>query len=251
MFKNLEIRVLICKKDLEMGLNMVNSIRKHIQFENIPIYFHDDGSLDDECKNILLNIENCFIVNKDYADANIIDYIKGYTNCEKYRLEKSRMSLWHKIKLFDFYFLSNSKNILCIDTDILFINKPKEIIELIETSKAFYFPDFQNSYSFSKNSKLNTLDKVNTGIFYIPNKEYFDIDCIEVALNELYTTGITNVNWIEQSAYSYMFHKNEKYIRLNDEKYQIPTSYNNVSENIEALHFVGHPPIRRLYNGFL
>ena len=86
---------------------------------------------------------------------------------------------------------------------------------------------------------------------FIPNKEYFDIDCIEVALNELYTTGITNVNWIEQSAYSYMFHKNEKYIRLNDEKYQIPTSYNNVSENIEALHFVGHPPIRRLYNGFL
>lgn len=251
MFNNLEIRVLICKKDMQMSLNMVESLRKYNEFKTIPIYFHDDGSLDIKCKSNLLNIENSYIVDKNVADIKIIDYITGYKNCEKYRVENTRISLWHKIKLFDFYFLSKSKNILCIDSDILFLNQPKTIIELINKSIPFYFPDLQNSYSFSKNSKIDTLDNVNTGIFYIPNEKYFDINCIEFALNDLFTIGMTERNWIEQSAYAHMFYKNGSYIRLDGERYQIPTPYNTVSENIEALHFVGHSPIRKLYGGFL
>jgi len=251
MFTDLEIRILVCKKDVEMGLNMVKSLKKYDTFKFVPIYFHDDGSLTDECKTNLLKIKNSFVIDKNDADITIIDYIKGYKNCEKYRLENARMNLWHKIKLFDFYFLSKSKNILCIDSDILFLNEPKTIIELINKSIPFYFPDFQNSYSFSKISKIDVLNNVNTGIFYIPNEKYFDINCIEFALNDLFTIGITERNWIEQSAYAHMFYQNGKYIKLNEEKYQIPTPYDNVSENIEALHFVGHPPIRKLYNDFI
>jgi len=251
MFNDLEIRILICKRDIEMGLNMVKSLRRYEAFKKIPIYFHDDGSLNNDCKNILLNIGNSYIVDKIYADNTILEFINEYKSCTKYRFENIRIFNNTKMKLFDFYFLSNNKNILCIDSDILFLTEPKNIIELINQSTPFYFPDFQNSYSFCKDTKASVLDNVNVGIFYIPSKEYYNINSIEFALNDLFTIGITNGDWIEQSAWSHMFYKNGQYIKLNTKKYQIPTPYDNVSENIEALHFVGHPPIRKLYNDFI
>lgn len=251
MFTNLEIRVLICNRDVDMGLNMVKSLRRYNQFNNIPIYFHNDGSLDVESKHSLLEIENSFIVDREYADEIVKNYIHQYKSCHKYRFDNIRIFNNTKIKLFDFHLLSKSKNILCIDSDVLIINEPIEIIKLIENSTPFYFPDFQNSYSFCKTTKANVLDNVNVGIFYIPSNEYYDINAIEYALNDLFTIGITNGGWIEQSAWSHMFYKNGNYISLNKEKYQIPNPYDKTSDNIEALHFVGHPPIRRLYDDFL
>ena len=153
MFDNLEIRTLICKKDIEMGLNMVKSLRKYDRFDNVPIYFHDDGSLSIESKNTLLEIGAAHIVERDYADTNILEVLKNQKNCLKYRFDNGRLFNNTKMKLFDFYHISETKNILCIDSDILFLDEPKNMIELIDQSKPFYFPDFQNSYCFKKNKK--------------------------------------------------------------------------------------------------
>jgi hypothetical protein len=251
MFLDLEIRVLVCKKDIQMCLNMINSLRRYEEFRYIPIFFHDDGSLDNESKNILIQIGNSHIIEKEYADNKILEFISDYKSCKRYRFEKNKLFNLTKMKLFDFHLLSESKNILCIDSDILFMNKPKAIIDLINTSTPFYFPDFQNSYSFCKSTKANTLEKVNVGIFYIPSDQHYNIESIEFALNDLFTIGMVNGDWIEQSAWSHMFYKNGSYIRLNDLKYQIPNPYNNTSEDVVCLHFVGHPPIRNLYKRYL
>lgn len=251
MFSNLEIRILVCKKDIEMSLNMVNSLRKYHEFKNIPIFFHNDGSLDTECKTILNKLGNTFIIEKNYADTKILEYIGDYTSCKRYRFEINKLFNPTKMKLFDLFFLSETKNILCIDSDILFINKPKNIINLINQSIPFYFPDFQNAYSFCKTTKANTLEKVNVGIFYIPSESYYDINSIEFALNDLFTIGMTNGNWIEQSAWSHMYYENGAYVSLDNTKNQIPNPYGDVPTNVESLHFVSHPPIRRLYNDFL
>lgn len=251
MFSNLEIRILVCKQDIEMCLNMVNSLRKYDEFKSIPIFFHSDGSLDYDSINLLNRLENTSIIEKEYADNKILEYIDDYKSCKRYRFEKNRLFNLTKMKLFDFYFLSESKNILCIDSDILFLNEPKLIIDLINNSTPFYFPDFQNAYSFCKSSKVNVLEKVNVGIFYIPSKQHYHIDAIEFALNDLFTLGMTNGNWIEQSAWSHMFYTNGSYVKLDDTKYQIPNPYGDTPLDVESLHFVGHPPIRRMYNHFL
>lgn len=248
MFLDLEIRVLVGKRDIEMCLNMINSLRKYDEFKQIPIFFHSDGSLD--AKNII-GLDKTFIVEKDYADSKILEYISGYKSCKRYRFENNKLFNLTKMKLFDFYFLSNTKNILCIDSDILFMNKPEIIINLINKSIPFYFPDFQNAYSFCKSSDVNVLEKVNVGIFYIPSEKHYDIDSIEFALNDLFMNGMTNGDWIEQSAWSHMFYKIGSYIRLDDKKYQIPNPYNTTLIDVESLHFVGHPPIRKLYQNFL
>ena len=62
---------------------------------------------------------------------------------------------------------------------------------------------------------------------------------------------MTNGDWIEQSVWSHMYYKDGNYIKLDEKIYQIPTPYKDIDLNVEALHFVGHPPIRELYNGFL
>ena len=251
MFTDLEIRVLICKRDVGMGLNMAQSLRRYNQFKSIPIYFHNDGSLEDDDKNTLLELGNCSIIDRIYADEVVLNFLESYKNCKKYRFDDIRIFNNTKMKLFDFSILSQTSNILCIDSDILFINEPTNIIELINKSVPFYFPDFQNSYSFSKSSKAKVLDKVNVGIFYIPSKSYYNIDEIEFALNDLFTIGITNGGWIEQSAWSHMFYKDGRYISLNNKLYQIPNPYEPLSFDVECLHFVGHPPIRELYDDFL
>jgi len=252
MFKNLEIRVLICKRDIIMGLNMVKSLRRYPTFKSIPVFFHNDGSLDDESKNILLSIDNSYIVDRGYADTNILDLLNDYSNCKKYRFEPIRIFDNTKLKLFDFYLLSESKNILCIDCDVLFLNQPSIMVELIHKSIPFYFPDFQNSYSFCKTTQANVLEKVNTGIVYIPSKEYYNIDSIEFALNDLFSIGISiNPHWIEQSAYAHMFYKHGRYVSLDEEKYKIPRPDITIPVDVESLHFVGHPPIRRMYDDFL
>lgn len=251
MFTDLEIRVLTCKRDVEMTLNMVNSLRRYTPFKTIPIYFHNDGSLDDESKTILLNIENSHLIDRGIADETILECIKNYPNCKRYRFDNVRIFNNTKMKLFDFYFLSNTKNILCIDTDILFLNEPETIINLINTSTPFYFPDFQNAYSFTKSSKVKVLDKVNVGIFYIPSTKNYNIDSIEFALNDLFTIGITNGDWIEQSAWSHMFYVDGNYVKLDERKYQIPSPYYPIPLYVESLHFVGHPPIRKIYDDFL
>ncbi len=251
MFSNLEIRVLVCKRDIEMCLNMVNSLRCYDEFKDIPIFFHSDGSLDTKSEDVLIHLGNIHIISKEYADSKILQYLNEYKSCKRYRFETNKLFNLTKMKLFDFHFLSETKNILCIDSDVLFINKPEQIISLIHNSTPFYFPDFQNAYSFCKTSKVDVLDKVNVGIFYIPSETHYHIDFIEVALNDLFTLGMTNGDWIEQSAWSHMYYKDNTYIRLDDTKYQIPNPYDLVTYDIEALHFVGHPPIRELYSGFL
>lgn len=251
MFDNLEIRILICKRDIELGFNMINSLRKYDEFKLIPIYLHDDGTLDIESKNRLSNIENIHIIGKDYADNKVLDYLTDYKSCKRYRFENNKLFNPTRMKLFDFHFLSNTKNILCIDSDVLFINKPEIIIDLITKSIPFYFPDFQNSYSFCKSTKVNVLQNVNVGIFYIPSENHYNINAIEFALNDLFTIGMTNGGWIEQSAWSHMFYVDGRYIKLNEEKYQIPNPYGIVPSDVQSLHFVGHPPIRRMYDDFL
>ncbi len=251
MFSNLEIRILVCKRDIQMCLNMINSLQKYDEFKDIPIFFHNDGSLDTESKNTLIELGNTYIIEKEYADGKILEYIDDYTSSKRYRFEKNKLFNLTKMKLFDFFFLSKSKNILCIDSDVLFINKPDTIIDLINTSTPFYFPDFQNSYSFCKSTKTKTLEKVNVGIFYIPSEIHYNINSIEFALNDLFTIGMTNGDWIEQSAWSHMYYNDGCYVSLDDVKYQIPNPYNPTPDDIEALHFVGHPPIRGMYDGFL
>lgn len=250
---NLEIHILVCKRDLILAINNIKSFRKYEELSLIPIVFHDDGSLDENSIQLLNTLNNITIIPRDVADKEIYQHIKNYPNAKQYRLGNSNINLWHKIKLFDFFYFSKTKNILCLDSDLLFFKKPNEILNYVNSKTPFYFPDIQSSYCFNEpKNEISVLPNVNTGIIYIPSKEFYNIEHIEFALNNLIRNNINYFpSWIEQSAFSHMFFKMGHYKCLNIDLYRIPY-FQPINVNVvEGLHFVSYPAVRKIYDDYL
>lgn len=253
MLNNLEIHTLICNKDIYLALNNFKTLQKHQEFKNVEVYLHDDGSLTNSDKILLKEIKNSIIIDRKWADNEIKKYLINHPKCLDYRLGDNGIYLWHKLKTFDYFYFSKTKNILCLDTDLLFIRKPENVISLINNNTPFYFPDIQNSYSFNEpKNEIPVLNNVNTGLIYIPSENFYNIDDLEFALNNLIKNGINYFpSWIEQSAFAHMFYKNKNYISLNINKYRIPYFQNIDIDNVECLHFVSYPAVRDLYPKYL
>jgi GR25 family glycosyltransferase involved in LPS biosynthesis len=254
LFKDLEIHILICNKDFAMGMESIQSLLAFNEFKNVKIYYHDDGSLSPVQTQILKD-QNFNVFNKDEVFDTIQNKIKQYEFCSKYRCMNKPYSFWHKIKLFDYFLLSKTKRILGLDTDILFMNKPENIIKLIKERKSFYMPDCSSSYCF--NGIVNThlegvLYNVNTGIMYIDNESDYDINLIEEGLRHIIINDVNYFpSWIEQSAFAYMFSKLKKYTCLNINNYKFPYFHSFDVNAIEALHFVSYPPCRDMWKQYV
>lgn len=253
-YKEIEIHCLICKRDLLLAINNFKSLCKFEEFSQMPIYFHDDGSLNVDEKEILKNnVPNSTFIDRKWADAEIEKYLENHPNCKRYRLDGNHINLWHKIKSFDYFFFSKTKKVLGMDTDLLFLQKPQSVIDYINTDTPFYFPDIQSAYCFNEpKTEIPVVERVNTGLIYFPSPEYYNLDDLENALGNLTRNGINYFpSWIEQSAFAHMFYKNGKYKSLNVEKYRIPYFQPVDIKNTECLHFVSFPAVRETYDGYL
>ena len=253
IFEGLEIHSLICNRDVVLALNNFKSLQKYEEFKNTPIYLHDDGSLTDMDKSLLLDIDNIIFIDRKWADKEIEQYIKDYPNCMSYRLGASKINLWHKIKSFDYFFFSKTKRVLGLDTDLLFMRKPQDVIDYITSDTPFYFPDVQSSYSFNEpKNEVPVYKNVNTGLIYIPSEKYYNLDDLEFALSNLVRDNINYFpSWIEQSAFAHMFYKNGEYVSLSVDKYRIPYFQPVDIELVECLHFVSYPAVRDTYQEYM
>jgi len=252
-FEGLEIHTLICKRDILMAINNFKSLQKFEEFKSLPVYLHDDGSLTDSDIELLSDIKNTIVIKRVDADKEIKQYIKDYPNCVSYRLGNNPINLWHKIKTFDYFFFSKSKKILGMDTDLLFMKRPENLINLINTNTPFYFPDCQSSYCFNEpKSEILVPEKVNTGLIYIPSEDFYNINSLEFALTNLVGKGVNYFpSWIEQSAYAHMFLSDGRYVPLDEEKHRIPYFQNVNISKVECLHFVSYPAVRDTYKSYL
>lgn len=253
ILNDIEIHMLICKKDMLLAINNLNSLQKHDEFKQMIIYLHDDGSLDNaDCETLVETVPNVIIIRREDADIRIVEYINMYPNCAEYRLGKNEINLWHKIKLFDYYYFSKTKKIFGLDTDLLFMKKPEEIINLMIEGTPFYFPDVQSAYCFNEpKEEVTVLDRVNTGVIYIPSEDYYKISDIENALKNLVGKGVNYFpSWIEQSAFAHMFYCDGRYKMLDDKKYTIPYFSSVDIKTIECLHFVSYPAVRDTYKTY-
>jgi hypothetical protein len=252
-FEELEIHTLICNRDVLLAINNFKSLQRFDEFKNVPVYLHDDGSLTKSDISLLDNIKNVILIDRKEADKEIEQYIKNYPNCMSYRLGKNPINLWHKIKTFDYYYFSKSKKILGLDTDLLFMKKPENIINLINSNTPFYFPDVQSSYCFNEpKDEIPVFKSVNTGLIYIPSPDYYNIESLEFALTNLVGKGVNYFpSWIEQSAFAHMFYNDGRYVSLGLNEYRIPYFQSVDIKKIECLHFVSYPPVRELYKTYI
>lgn len=128
---DVEIRVLCQKKDLWM---LVWSLRSFLFYSQIQphIFVHDDGSLDQESAKLLeAKFPGLMVITQKMADefiaaqSNISDQVRGFRNNG------------HKLiyKLVDIFLMSQAEKVIVLDSDILFFNKPTELIEFINKTR--------------------------------------------------------------------------------------------------------------------
>jgi hypothetical protein len=96
-------------------------------YADIAVYVHDDGSLRDEDKALIrAHVPGARIIDRRWADQEFADKVDDEF------LMKVRRSYTSYLKLFDPTLVSTNKRIIIVDTDVLFLNPPEQIIAWAE-----------------------------------------------------------------------------------------------------------------------
>lgn len=123
-----EIHVLCQKSDIWM---MAWSLYSFLYFSGLKpsaVIIHDDGSLEDTDMNTLMSkFSNLRVMSRSDADNKVAGLLNN-EKARRYRKEGHSLIL----KLVDIFVLSSAPKVMILDSDVLFFNKPEEIIKFIK-----------------------------------------------------------------------------------------------------------------------
>lgn len=179
------IHTVTCKRDMYMTLFSLKSLLRYE--DNVSVVLHGDDSLDEECADIFRkHIPGCVIWFYEDAKNEIkSSYPELYELRQKmrdrYRLDgeyiKQRRA-W-ALKLFDTHIFAPTDRIIMLDSDILFLQRPDQLIEWIndENAPAFYtVPEKPNLKIAEKAFRrvfpnVPVFDRFNSGLIGFSNKK--------------------------------------------------------------------------------
>lgn len=199
--KPLEVHMLVGNRTWLMALWAAKSFQWATGFL-WDFVFQDDGSLRQVQIEELKRMFPAAVVRaKAEADAEMEWKLAGRPACLNAR-SKHVMFL----KMFDPYFHSSRDRYLLLDSDVLFFQKPQEILDWSEDKNpGFLFdPDVKDSYSIPANELeaffgVNILRRANAGLALIP-RAGVDLDVVEEYLVRFEQQSVHNL-WLEQTAY--------------------------------------------------
>jgi hypothetical protein len=178
-----------------------------------PVVIHDDGTLPEDARATLLSLfHGARFIRRDEADDRMNRLLRAYPFCHEYRGTHPLA-----LKIFDVPFFAESDRFLVIDSDVLFFNHPREIVEWANapaTNKECWFnEDVQESSLITAAEAREELDvklwaRVNSGLAAI-YKPVIDLDFCDRALA---TTSILRGHlWrVEQTLFALCASRNNK-----------------------------------------
>jgi hypothetical protein len=145
------------------------------------VYWHDDGSLTSTTRDALTQ---CFpglhIISRVDADARMASQLANRPHCEAYR---SKLPLG--LKVFDVPYLGDTERFILLDTDLLFFERPKAILEWVDSGDdscwfnedvaepaAIAYADATSRYG------IELWHRVNSGLCLL-TRNAFDFDLFE------------------------------------------------------------------------
>jgi lipopolysaccharide biosynthesis glycosyltransferase len=181
---------------------------------NIPVNVFDDGTLtdNDELK-IKIHIKNVRVRRRKQNEPKILKILKKYKYCLKYRKEKFKDRFY--VKLFDPFLLTDYKKIIYLDYDIIFLNKPKEIITWLKSQKKYgmYATTHRNKIlneGFSSTKEWEVIERMfadkvcrgfpvdfSSGILFL-HKDSYKLKRINEILKYIYRVGLEDTWTPEQ-----------------------------------------------------
>lgn len=221
---NLSIHILACQRDFVMLLWSLNSFFTFFSYP-YQLFIHNDGTLTNKQIITLKKIfPNVIIV----APTELLN--NHSQTLEKYPIIKDFLTVHPEYylmkKLIDPYFISDKKNILVIDSDLLWFQNPLELLgslkKNLDNSLMMWSP-LPGPVYFKNNSSLSEdLSHYNSGIV-LYKKENFDLNILSAYLSQVDTDRPDNFQFIEEGGFATCL---KNLIPLPKEKYIIKGAVN-------------------------
>ncbi|MEO8353678.1 MAG: hypothetical protein ABI680_18275 [Chthoniobacteraceae bacterium] len=121
---NVPIHVLTGENDWRMAAWMLASFFRFTE-SAWPIVFHDDGTLSSDARRSLENLfEHSSTISRAEADAKMNRVLRAYPYCHEYRLGNPL-----GLRIFDTACFEPAERYLVLDSDVLFFQRPDEIMD--------------------------------------------------------------------------------------------------------------------------
>lgn len=173
------VHVLTGEKDWRLAAWMLASFF-HFTEMAWPVVIHDDGTLPEDGRATLESLFNgARIIRRSEADEEMKRVLRAYPFCEDYRNAHPLA-----LKIFDMPHFEKGDRFLMIDSDVLFFNHPREIIDWAnapaKNKDCWFNEDVQESSLITAAEAREELDvklwaRVNSGIAAI-YKPAIDLD---------------------------------------------------------------------------
>ena len=209
----------------------------HFTEETWRVFIHDDGTLPEAARELFRKLfTNARIIPRDEADTRMDKVLAPYPFCHDYR-NKHPLAL----KIFDFPTFTDSDRFIALDSDVLFFNYPREIMEWVSTKKAecWFNEDVAEGSLITPDNARTDLGvklwrKVNSGLCLI-NKAAIDFEFCERALGE--TSILKGHIWrVEQTLFALCASRGKG--GLLPATYEVSLNKNS-EPGIVARHYVG------------
>jgi hypothetical protein len=125
-----EVHSLVRHRDVDMYLIAVKSLLRF--YSNLALVIHNDGTLTPADKRLMRDhIVGAVIIDREEADSKVNQELKGRPECRDFR------NRWiDSLQLFDYSILSSKRKLISLDSDVIFIREPTELVEWITTENS-------------------------------------------------------------------------------------------------------------------
>jgi len=200
--RSCEIHVMTCAKD---WIELIWALKSfyYSSRREYALCIHDDGSLGmSRIAELQRHFPKARILERTRADADVLPSLLDFPKCLVLR-RTNKLSL----KIFDFHHYLRSDRMLLLDSDVLFFQKPIELLRRIETPaylrnsvngdvKSCYTATAETALRFSG---VKLVDRFNSGVGLI-HRDSVQLQWIEEFLNFPHIIG--HFWLIEQTIYA-------------------------------------------------
>lgn len=231
------VHVLTGEKDWQLCAWMLASFIHHTE-HTWKIVIHDDGTLTDIIRSELSALfKNARIISRKQADAELDNVLKPLPFCYEYRGMHPLA-----LKIFDMPYFCEAPRFIMLDSDVLFFNHPREIMDWVGSSanECWFNEDVAEGSLIPEKDALEDLGvklwpRVNSGIGLI-TKEAVNFEFCDRALGE--TPILKGHLWrVEQTLFALSASRHGKGGLL-PKTYEV-TLGKHAGENCVARHYVG------------
>lgn len=220
---SIELHALVCRRDINMMLTSAKSLLQYCP--PVSLVLHDDGSLSDsDCTTLHQHLPNVTLIGRAEADAEMRRVLPPPVFLK-------RQQHFFLLKLFDFNHFNRGTHTLMLDSDILFLQRPDEVIDWMATPQPWPIYNRDPSPTYRANTKPDGLrlpPHLNAGFLGYGGR--FEMDIITRLAGQI-------DYWLEDQTIYALLLANKNAQALAPERYRVYLG-EGITDRTAMVHFI-------------